>query len=122
MIEYYESANNLNISGNKDISARGWQACSRMIKKVPFCGLAKSRRFMILQKCCVYLHSTFQTQCLEHLEASNMILNEQIMPILSRSLRITTHLQVLKLENCKLSGRPIIILGKLSIVFLLSKL
>ncbi|KAJ1527568.1 hypothetical protein ONE63_007533 [Megalurothrips usitatus] len=83
MIEYYESANQLNISGNQNISARGWQACSRMIKK---------------------------TQCLEHLEASNMTLNEQIMPILSRSLRITTHLQVLKLENCKLSGRPIIIL------------
>ncbi|XP_034248937.1 protein phosphatase 1 regulatory subunit 37 [Thrips palmi] len=83
MIEYYESANNLNISGNQNISARGWQACSRMIKK---------------------------TQCLEHLEASNMTLNEQIMPIISRSLRITTHLQVLKLENCKLSGRPIIIL------------
>lgn len=83
MIEYYESANNLNLSGNQNISARGWQACSRMIKK---------------------------TQCLEHLEASNMVLNEQIMPILSRSLRITTHLQVLKLENCKLSGRPIIIL------------
>lgn len=83
MIEYYESASHLNISGNQNISIRGWQACSRMIKK---------------------------TQCLEQLEASNVNLNEQIMPILSRSLRITTHLQVLKLENCKLSGRPITIL------------
>jgi protein phosphatase 1 regulatory subunit 37 len=34
MVEYYESAVHLNISGNKDIGVRGWQACSRMIKKV----------------------------------------------------------------------------------------
>lgn len=36
------------------------------------------------------------------------------MPILSRALRIGTQLQTLKLENCGLSGRPIIILGKIS--------
>lgn len=84
MIEYYESATHLNISGNKDIAVRGWQACSRMIKK---------------------------TRCLEQLEARNVTLNEQYMPILSRALKLGTQLQVLKLENCGLSGRPIIILA-----------
>lgn len=34
MVEYYESAVHLNISGNENIGVRGWQACSRMIKKV----------------------------------------------------------------------------------------
>ena len=36
MVEYYESATHLNISSNKNIGVRGWQACSRMIKKVSF--------------------------------------------------------------------------------------
>lgn len=42
MIEYYESATHLNITGNQNISARGWQACSRMIKKVNkiYCSLS----------------------------------------------------------------------------------
>ena len=34
MIEYYEAAVKINISCNPNISMRGWQACSRMIKKV----------------------------------------------------------------------------------------
>lgn len=55
-----------------------------------------------------------QTHCLEELQACNVALNEQFMPILSRALRIGTQLQVLKLENCDLSGRPIVILGELS--------
>ncbi|XP_046410694.1 uncharacterized protein LOC124174979 isoform X1 [Neodiprion fabricii] len=83
MMEYYESAVQLNISSNRYISTRGWQACSHMIKK---------------------------TQCLEQLEAKNVVLHEHYMPILSRALRIASHLQVLKLENCALSGRPICIL------------
>ncbi|XP_014615078.1 PREDICTED: serine-rich adhesin for platelets isoform X1 [Polistes canadensis] len=80
MLEYYESAKHLNISSNSDIGARGWQACSHMIKK---------------------------TQCLEQLEAKDVTLNEQYMTILSRALRLVYHLHVLKLENCGLSGRPI---------------
>lgn len=83
MVEYYEAAVHLNISSNPNIGVRGWQACSRMIKK---------------------------TLCLEQLEARNLTLNEQFMPILSRALRIGTQLQVLKLENCGLAGRPIVIL------------
>jgi hypothetical protein len=35
MIEYYEACETVNISRNAKILGRGWQACSRMIKKVP---------------------------------------------------------------------------------------
>ncbi|XP_067206037.1 serine-rich adhesin for platelets [Linepithema humile] len=83
MLEYYESARYLNISSNPEIGARGWQACSHMIKK---------------------------TQCLEQLEARDITFNEQNMNILSRALRLVCHLHVLKLENCGLSGRAFIIL------------
>ncbi|XP_011255630.1 uncharacterized protein LOC105250932 [Camponotus floridanus] len=83
MLEYYESAKHLNISFNPEIGARGWQACSHMIKK---------------------------TQCLEQLEARDIQFNEQNMNILSRALRLVGHLHVLKLENCGLSGRAIVIL------------
>ena len=34
MIEYYESTCHLNISFNKNIGVRGWQACSRLIRRV----------------------------------------------------------------------------------------
>ncbi|XP_033320438.1 uncharacterized protein LOC117217165 isoform X1 [Bombus bifarius] len=83
MLEYYESAKHLNISSNQGIGIYGWQACANMIRK---------------------------TQCLEHLEAKDVILNEQYMNILSRALRLVCHLHVLKLENCGLSGRSIVTL------------
>lgn len=83
MLEYYESAKHLNISSNQGIGIYGWQACANMIRK---------------------------TQCLEHLEAKDIILNEQYMNIVSRALRLVCHLHVLKLENCGLSGRSIITL------------
>ncbi|XP_012280484.1 uncharacterized protein LOC105699773 isoform X2 [Orussus abietinus] len=78
-----ESAKHLSISNNKNIGIRGWQACSSMIKR---------------------------TECLEQLEASNMILDEKPMNLLNRALRLASHLQILKLENCELSGRSIVIL------------
>ncbi|CAK9834568.1 Protein phosphatase 1 regulatory subunit 37 [Anthophora retusa] len=83
MLEYYESAKHLNISSNQSIGIHGWQACANMIRK---------------------------TQCLEHLEAKDIILNEQYMNILSRALRLVCHLHVLKLENCGLSGTLIVTL------------
>ncbi|XP_073968428.1 uncharacterized protein [Rhodnius prolixus] len=83
MIEYYEAATLLNISNNDGIGQRGWQACSRMLKRA---------------------------KCLEQLECKNTVLSEQLIPLLSRALRLGTHLQVLKLENCSLSGRPIVVL------------
>nr|XP_033337483.1 uncharacterized protein LOC117226846 [Megalopta genalis] len=83
MLEYYESARQLNISSNQGIGEYGWHACASMIRK---------------------------TQCLEHLEAKDVILDEQHMNILSRALRLICHLHVLKLENCGLSGRCIVTL------------
>ncbi|CAD5123043.1 DgyrCDS11422 [Dimorphilus gyrociliatus] len=82
MIEYYESAMRLNISYNR-LGPRGWQACSRMIKKTP---------------------------CLETLEARNCQLNEQSIPFLARTIRMGCHLATLHLENSSLSGRPLMIL------------
>ncbi|XP_034933703.1 protein phosphatase 1 regulatory subunit 37 [Chelonus insularis] len=83
MFEYYESVTHLNISSNCNIGERGWQACSQMIKK---------------------------TQCLEQLEARDIVLTQQHMNILKRPLQLVTHLHVLKLENCGLAGRAFIIL------------
>ena len=34
MIEYYQSATRLNISYNRNVGPRGWQAFARMLKKV----------------------------------------------------------------------------------------
>ncbi|KAJ8309009.1 hypothetical protein KUTeg_013883 [Tegillarca granosa] len=85
MIEYYESACKVNISFNKNISFRGWQSCARLIRKTP---------------------------CLTHLDARNCEINERVMPIMGRSLRMGCFLTTLHLENTNLSGRPIIILGK----------
>ncbi|XP_042144315.1 protein phosphatase 1 regulatory subunit 37 isoform X1 [Ixodes scapularis] len=83
MIEYYESARRLNISHNRNIDSRGWQACSRMLKK---------------------------TSCLQHLDARNTALSEQTLLILGRALRLGSHLHSLHLENCSLTGRSLVIL------------
>ena len=34
LLDYYESCQRLNISFNKNFGIRGWQACSRFIRKV----------------------------------------------------------------------------------------
>lgn len=39
MIEYYESATHLNISFNKHIGTRGWQAAAHMMRKVRHCSV-----------------------------------------------------------------------------------
>ncbi|XP_065292678.1 protein phosphatase 1 regulatory subunit 37-like [Dermacentor albipictus] len=83
MIEYYESARKLNISHNRNIDSRGWQACSRMLKKTP---------------------------CLQHLDARGTALSEQTLLILGRALRLGSHLNSLHLENCSLTGRSLVIL------------
>ncbi|XP_064464006.1 protein phosphatase 1 regulatory subunit 37-like isoform X2 [Ornithodoros turicata] len=83
MIEYYESAKRLNISHNKSIDSRGWQACSRMLKR---------------------------TSCLQHLDARSTALSEQTLLILGRALRLGSHLHSLHLENCSLTGRSLVIL------------
>ncbi|CAL1527121.1 unnamed protein product [Lymnaea stagnalis] len=83
MVEYYESACQLNISCNKNIQARGWQACSRLVRRTP---------------------------SLTCLDLRNCDLNERIIPIFGRALKLGCHLTILHLESVSLSGRPLVIL------------
>ncbi|KAK3860661.1 hypothetical protein Pcinc_033301 [Petrolisthes cinctipes] len=83
MIEFYDSAMQLNISCNEKIGFRGWQACARMLKRTP---------------------------SVEYLDARNTNLNETNMPILGRALRLGARLHTLHLENCNLTGRPLTML------------
>ncbi|XP_015928978.1 protein phosphatase 1 regulatory subunit 37 [Parasteatoda tepidariorum] len=83
MIEYYDSAEQLNISFTKQIDCRGWQACSRMLKKTP---------------------------SLIHLNARSTGLNEQVLLIIGRALRLGSNLVTLHLENCGIFGRCLVIL------------
>ncbi|GFY72423.1 protein phosphatase 1 regulatory subunit 37 [Trichonephila inaurata madagascariensis] len=83
MIEYYDSAVQLNISFTKHIDCRGWQACSRMLKK---------------------------TTSLVNLNARSTGLNEQVLLIIGRALRLGSNLVTLHLENCGIFGRCLVIL------------
>uniref|UniRef100_A0A8D0GUE8 Protein phosphatase 1 regulatory subunit 37 n=1 Tax=Sphenodon punctatus TaxID=8508 RepID=A0A8D0GUE8_SPHPU len=84
MIEYYESATHLNISFNKHIGTRGWQAAAHMMRK---------------------------TNCLQYLDARNTPLLDHSAPFVARALRISSSLLVLHLENASLSGRPLMLLA-----------
>ncbi|XP_076463586.1 uncharacterized protein LOC143295828 isoform X2 [Babylonia areolata] len=83
MIEYYESTCHLNISFNKNIGVRGWQACSRLIRRTP---------------------------CLTTLDLRNCDMNDRSIPIFGRALKLGSHLTVLHMENMYLSGRSLILL------------
>ncbi|XP_037676063.1 LOW QUALITY PROTEIN: protein phosphatase 1 regulatory subunit 37 [Choloepus didactylus] len=84
MIEYYESATHLNISFNKHIGTRGWQAAAHMMRK---------------------------TSCLQYLDARNTPLLDHSAPFVARALRIRSSLTVLHLENASLAGRPLMLLA-----------
>ncbi|XP_063168597.1 protein phosphatase 1 regulatory subunit 37 [Candoia aspera] len=84
MIEYYESATHLNISFNKHIGTRGWQAAAHMMRK---------------------------TNCLQYVDARNTPLLDHSAPFVARALRISNSLIVLHLENASLSGRPLMLLA-----------
>ncbi|CAL8353689.1 unnamed protein product [Lota lota] len=84
MIEYYESATHLNISFNKHIGTRGWQAAAHMMRK---------------------------TSSLQYLDARNSPLLDHSAPFVARALRISGSLVVLHLENAGLSGRPLMLLA-----------
>lgn len=84
MIEYYESATHLNISFNKHIGTRGWQAAAHMMRKM---------------------------SSLQHLDARNTPLLDHSAPFVARALRISGSLAVLHLENAGLSGRPLMLLA-----------
>lgn len=79
MLEYYEVANEVDISENKDISNRGWQSCVSMVKK---------------------------SQALKVLCANGIPLSEQNATNLGKAL-IGSSLHTLKLEHCGMTGRPI---------------
>ena len=66
----------------------------------------------------MYAPFCFQTPCLEHLEARNCQITEQIMPMLGRALRLGSMLATLHLENCMLAGRPLMILGEAKLVYI----
>ncbi|XP_060928446.1 protein phosphatase 1 regulatory subunit 37 [Limanda limanda] len=84
MIEYYESATHLNISFNKHIGTRGWQAAAHMMRK---------------------------TSSLQYLDAHNTPLLDHSAPFVARALRISGSLAVLHLENAGISGRPLMLLA-----------
>ncbi|XP_072248522.1 protein phosphatase 1 regulatory subunit 37 [Leuresthes tenuis] len=84
MIEYYESATHLNISFNKHIGTRGWQAAAHMMRK---------------------------TSSLQYLDARNTPLLDHSAPFVARALRISGSLAVLHLESVNLSGRPLMLLA-----------
>lgn len=87
MIEYYEAANEIDISENRNITTRGWQSCINMIKR--------SHALQIL--------STRGTP-LSETNAINM----------GKAL-LGSSLHTLKLEHCGLSGRPMASLCKCSL-------
>ncbi|KAL0275860.1 UNVERIFIED_CONTAM: hypothetical protein PYX00_003584 [Menopon gallinae] len=83
MLEYYESTCKLSISCDNGLGPRSWQACSRLIKKA---------------------------HCLEELEVKATPLNEQVMIVFCKALKVGSKLSSLTLSRCGLSGRYLIIL------------
>lgn len=84
MIEYYEAANEIDISENSNITTRGWQACINMIKR--------SHALQTLATRCTPLSDTNANH-------------------LGKAL-LGASLHTLKLEHCGLSGRPMASLCK----------
>ena len=56
------------------------------------------------------VHALIQTACLQYLDLSNTGLNEQILLIMGRTIRVGSHLVTLHLENAGLFGRRLAIL------------
>lgn len=54
-----------------------------------------------------------QTSSLQYLDARNTPLLDHSAPFVARALRISGSLAVLHLENAGLSGRPLMLLGKI---------
>ncbi|XP_022095643.1 protein phosphatase 1 regulatory subunit 37-like [Acanthaster planci] len=83
MLEFYESAIRLVLASNRSIGARGWQAASRLLKRV---------------------------SSLECLDIRNTNWTEYSMPMLARALRADITLSALHMEGCNISGRPLFLL------------
>lgn len=84
MIEYYEAANEIDISENRNITNRGWQACINMVKR---------------------------SHALQILTTRGTPLSETNAINLGKSM-LSASLNTLKLEHCGLSGRPMASLCK----------
>lgn len=78
MIEYYEAANEIDISENPNITIRGWQACIHMIKR---------------------------SHALQTLSTRGIPLSDQNAINMGKAL-LGSSLHTLKLEHCGLTGRP----------------
>lgn len=87
IIEYYEAANEIDISENRNITNRGWQACINMVKR---------------------------SHALQILVTRGTPLSESNAISLGKSM-LSSSLNTLKLEHCGLSGRPMASLCKISI-------
>lgn len=88
IIEYYEAANEIDISENRNITNRGWQACINMVKR---------------------------SHALQILVTRGTPLSESNAISLGKSM-LTSSLNTLKLEHCGLSGRPMASLCKISFI------
>lgn len=83
MLEFYDSTLKLNLSFNKQINFRGWQALFRAIKNC---------------------------QSLQLLNLRYTSLSDRAVPILARTLRTQPTLTSLHLENVSLSGKNLLLL------------
>lgn len=86
IIEYYEAANEIDISENRNITNRGWQACINMVKR---------------------------SHALQILVTRGTPLSESNAISLGKSM-LSSSLNTLKLEHCGLSGRPMASLCKIA--------
>ncbi|VDO41952.1 unnamed protein product [Onchocerca flexuosa] len=84
MLEFYDSAVKLNLSFNKQINLRGWQAICKAVRDAP---------------------------SLQYLNLRYTSLSDRAVPILARVLRSSSSLTILHLENVSLSGRNLILVG-----------
>uniref|UniRef100_A0A8R1XU91 Protein phosphatase 1 regulatory subunit 37 homolog n=1 Tax=Onchocerca volvulus TaxID=6282 RepID=A0A8R1XU91_ONCVO len=84
MLEFYDSAVKLNLSFNKQINLRGWQAICKAVRDAP---------------------------SLQYLNLRYTSLSDRAVPILARVLRSPSSLTILHLENVALSGRNLILVG-----------
>lgn len=94
MIEFYESAVELDMSENPPFSSAGWQSCISMMRK--------SRDLRVI---------TLRGNPVSEMQATN----------LGKAINMS-NLHTLKLEHCGLTGRPLASLCKFLFLFTLERL
>ncbi|KAG7278364.1 hypothetical protein CRUP_024609 [Coryphaenoides rupestris] len=111
MIEYYESATHLNISFNKHIGTRGWQAAAHMMRKVRGHTDTHRRSTTEVSRGGRISKSLFSDEFSPVSGCPQHPLLDHSAPFVARALRISGSLVVLHLENAGLSGRPLMLLA-----------